>query len=293
MSRKQAPVATALFSAFALTGALTQTATAQNCPMPTASDFNVVTLATNATSDLYGGAETGNYGVVQIAVAPDGKVFIAKMCSGNIQVYHPTTSNPGVTVDAGTVPTDCNNEDGLLGIILDPEFATNKWVYVFHTDAASEPAYGGNANNPARNTDARTHLLTRYTYDSSAAPGEQLTNPKLLLRVPRIVDDRPYHAAGGLDITPDRILIIGTGDDTNPHGGGAHCPQNNGFGPIWHPNAGCDAQRTSGNSNDLRGKILRIRVIPFPDTETPEPGIGSTYNIPAGNLWEFMSYASA
>ncbi len=285
MSRLQAPAATALLSAFALGGALTQTATAQSCPMPTAADFNVVTLADNATQDLYGGGrESGNYGVVQIAVANDGKVFIAKMCSGDIQVYTPSGANPSPTVRAGTVPTSCNNEDGLLGIVLDPDFATNGWIYAFHTDAASENF----SNTALRNTDARAHLLTRYTYVHTASEGNRLTNPKTILRMPRILDDRPYHAAGGLDITSDGILVIGTGDDTNPHSGGSHCPQNAGFGPTWYNDPGCDAQKTSGNSNDLRGKLLRIKTISFPDSVTPEPGIGTTYDIPAGNLWEYI-----
>lgn len=279
------PVLPALMTALAIGGAFTQRAEAQSCPEPTATDFNVVTLANNAEEDLFGdGREFGNYGVVQMAVAPDGKVFIGKMCSGDVQVYTPTGNLPATTVRAGTVPTDCNNEDGLLGIVLDPGFETNNWIYVFHTDVDSEDF----SNNDARNTDARAHMLTRYTYDGSASAGNRLTNPKVILRMPRILDDRPYHAAGGIDITSDGVLVIGTGDDTNPHGGGSNCQQNAGFGPVWYNDPGCDAQRSSSNTNDLRGKLLRIRPLAFPDSETPDPGIGSTYKIPPGNLWEFI-----
>ena len=51
---------------------------------------------------------------------------------------------------------------------------------------------------------------------------------------------------------------------------------NNGFAPL-NDVAGheqYDARRTSGNTNDLRGKILRIKV--------KEDG---TYSIPEGNLF--------
>ncbi len=261
------------------------------CPDPVAGDFRLVTLANNANNDLYGNSngvhgnnESGSYGVVAMDVAPDGKVFIAKMCTGDIMVYTPTETNPATTVRAGTVPTKCNNEDGLLGVAVDPSYPTTGWIYAFHTDAASVDF----SNVAARNTDARLHTLTRYTYVHSNAPGSRLTNPKVILQFPRIVDDRAYHAAGGIDITPDGVMVIGTGDDTNPHGSG-HCPQNNGFGPTWSPDPGCDGQRSSANTNDLRGKLLRIRPIPFPDTETPAPGLGTTYNVPPGNLWEFIN----
>src|SRR4029453_14112670 len=44
-----------------------------------------------------------------------------------------------------------------------------------------------------------------------------------------------------------------------------------------------DAQRTSGNTNDLNGKILRIIPMEVP---LGPPGVGTTYNIPAGNLFD-------
>jgi cytochrome c len=258
---------------------------AQSCPMPTASDFRIDTLANNATGDLYegstaNGGENGNYGVVQIAVAPNGKVFIAKMCSGQIRVYRPGVGGPATaTIRAGTVPTRCDNEDGLLGVVVDRNFMTNRWIYVFHTDA----------NWPTTPADAdtgRAHVLTRYTYDSTAAAGSQLTNPKIILRFERMIDSRAYHAAGGLDMGSDGVMVIGTGDDTSPHSG--ECSNNN-AAPILYTNRGCDAQKSSSNSASLRGKLLRIMPIAFADNQTPAPGIGSTYNIPPGNLWELIN----
>ena len=137
-------VATVFGAALAASGfLLPQVAQAQSCPMPTAEDFRIDTLANNATNDLYGGVESGNYGVVQIAVAPNGKVFIAKMCSGEIRVYRPGAGGADTpTLHAGTVPTHCDNEDGLLGVVLDRNFASNGWLYVFHAgaDYATAPA---------------------------------------------------------------------------------------------------------------------------------------------------------
>lgn len=77
------------------------------------------------------------------------------------------------------------------------------------------------------------------------------------------------HAGGDMLFDEDGNLILATGDNTNPF-------QSNGFTPI-DEQAGrknFDAQRTSGNTNDLRGKVLRI-------TPLEEGG----YTIPEGNLF--------
>jgi cytochrome c len=295
-----------LVIALAATALLPGSAQAQTCPDPVAADFRVDTLSYNDTAtfahvaatggidtlpggrrrgDLYennnaNGGESGSYGVVQIATAPDGKVFVGKMCSGQVRVWLPSRGLRSRTIWAGTVPTRCNNEDGLLGIVLAPDFAVTKWIYVFHTDPNWPTA-------PASADTGRAHMLTRYTYDSTATPGEQLKSPKRILRFERMIDDRAYHAAGGLDMAADGTLVIGTGDDTNPHDATQHCGQN--YAPILWNDRGCDAQKSSSNTASLRGKLLRIKPIPFSDANTPEPGLNSTYTVPVGNLWEKIS----
>jgi glucose/arabinose dehydrogenase len=77
------------------------------------------------------------------------------------------------------------------------------------------------------------------------------------------------HEGGSLAFGPGGELYLSTGDNTNPF-------ESQGFDPI-DERAGrviYDAQRSAGNTNDLRGKILRI--VPQPD---------GTYTIPAGNLF--------
>lgn len=64
-------------------------------------------------------------------------------------------------------------------------------------------------------------------------------------------------------------LYLSTGDDINPFG-------NDGYGALdGRPGrAGWDGRSTSSNTNDLRGKVLRIK---------PRPEGG--YDIPEGNLF--------
>jgi len=235
------------------------------CHEPTASEFKAVVL-----SDIHMGLDetplSGSYGPVQIAVAPDGRVFIAKMKTGEIRVFDPTGAIPQTVTLVGTIPTWFSTEDGLLGIALSPNFATDHWLYAFYSDPCGEKC----AN--------RAVELARFNLANNT-----LANKKVILRIPRAQDD-DHHAAGGLSFSDDGILVIGTGDNTDPHDG-----TNGGYGPINAGRAAGDAQKSASNTNDLRGKVLRIKPITFADAQTPTPGIGTTYDIPPGNLWEVIN----
>ncbi|EFH30693.1 glycosyl hydrolase, partial [Streptomyces pristinaespiralis ATCC 25486] len=65
-------------------------------------------------------------------------------------------------------------------------------------------------------------------------------------------------------------LYLSTGDDSNPFASDGYTPMDDrpGRNPAY------DARRTSGNTNDLRGKILRIKV-----------EADGSYSVPEGNLF--------
>jgi cytochrome c len=216
---------------------------AQTCPEPDSSDFRKVTLV-----------DTGQLNMaVHLAVAPDGRVFIAEMASGNIKVFKPDVAGGrGQLLTSGTLPVRYNREDGLLGIALHPKFSENNWLFAFHTPSGQY-----------------AHELARFTLD-----GDRLdTSSKVvILRFDRQQDGR-YHAGGGLAFDDAGNLVIGTGDDTNPSG-----PPNSGYGALYWRDPSKDAQRTAANSNDLRGKVLRIHPVAVPVD-------GKFYTIPEGNLF--------
>ena len=252
---------------------------AQTCTEPTGSSFRVVTLvppATSGSTAATGLADgSGAYGPVQMGIAKDGRVFVAKMQTGQVVVYKPST--PNVTSAVGQIATYANTEDGVLGMALDNNFMTNKWIYVFYSDPC-----GLNCTN-------RAMELARFTLDTTVAGTTtglgQLTKKKIILRFPREKNDN-HHAAGGLAFDANGVLVIGTGDNTDPHNS-----NNAGFGPIYTPTVNADAQRTSANTNDLRGKLLRIKPLAIADGDTTKGGmttngIDVTYSIPVGNLWE-------
>ncbi|MGW4466211.1 ThuA domain-containing protein [Micromonospora sp. NPDC004704] len=181
-----------------------------------------------------------------------------------------STDALGNTKLAATIPVYTHDEDGLQGIAADPDFATNRWVYVYYAPVlASTPA--GDA--PSNGTDADFarweghNQLSRLTVRADGTI--DLASEKKLLQVP-VDRGMCCHVGGDLDFDARGNLYLTTGDDTQPWSSSGYTPIDERDGFTW----AFDAQRTSGNTNDLRGKLLRIH-----------PEVDGTYTVPAGNLF--------
>ena len=140
-------------------------------------------------------------------------------------------------------------EDGLLGVATDPDFANNNWIYFYYAVAGVK-----NVN----------HLVRFELKDQELVQSSK----KVLLEVPT---QRTYccHSAGYITFGSDRYLYLAIGDNTNAEEIEGHTPIDERPGRELS-----DDQGTTANSNDLRGKILRIK-----------PEANGTYSIPDGNLF--------
>ncbi len=231
---------------------------AQTCTKPATADWQKVTL-------VDGNSPMKLDQPVKMSILPDGRVFVCEMWSGKIKLFTP---NSGLTeVGSITVYSDAV-ENGLLGIAVDPKFATNNWVYVMYSRKLS----GANFSAGDGGVSPHEHVLARMTFANG-----KLGNAKDILTFRR---QSKRHAAGGLSFniaTGD--LYIPTGDDVYPLVATTY------WGGRNETNAYLCDLATAANTNDLRGKTLRIKPLPFADTETPAPGVGTTYSIPEGNLF--------
>ena len=185
----------------------------------------------------------------ELAVAPDGRVFFLER-TGKVRVWLPASQT---TVTAATLSVDITGNHGLLGLALDPRFASNGFVYLYYSPSTP-------------NVDR----LSRFT-----ATGNQLGSERVMLEFP--AQRQCCHEGGTVAFGPDGNLYLGTGDNTNESGTSGYTPIDERSG-----RASWDAQRSAANSKDLRGKILRIH---------PESDGG--YTIPAENLFSSAASGKA
>lgn len=195
---------------------------------------------------------------MDLVVLPDGRVlFIERF--GQIRIWKPDLNrtvlaaeiavhghfNPGTKGD----PDQGSWEAGLLGVGLAPEFEQTGWVYLYYSPHG----------------EAAVNRLSRFTLTGDTL---DLTTERVLLEVP-VQREVCCHEAGSLAFDAEGNLYLSTGDNTNPF-------ESDGFHPTDYRDDrfAFDAARSSGNANDLRGKILRIH---------PEPD--GSYTIPTGNLF--------
>jgi glucose/arabinose dehydrogenase len=205
---------------------------------------------------------------MSLAVLPDGRV-LHNTRNGQIRLYDPATSASPVI---STVEVYQHDEDGLQSVAIDPDFKRNKWVYLYYAPRLATPT----TDAPVTSTDPAAwdaykgyNQLSRVKLVEEPAPHLDFATEQKIMRVDV---DRGVccHVGGEIKFDGDGRLYLVTGDDTNAGGSDGYTPINE--SPTQGP--GYDAQRSSGNTNDLRGKVLRIKV-----------KADGSYRIPAGNLF--------
>jgi glucose/arabinose dehydrogenase/PKD repeat protein len=251
MSRKHRFIST-LGSLILVAGVLAAPQAASAHPI-NATDFQQVTLAKGA-------AEVGE--PMTIAVLPDRSVLHTAR-NGTLR----RTDANGTTSVVGTLSVYNHDEEGLQGVAADPGFATNRHIYLYYAPPLSTPS--GDAPSTGSDFSAwqGVNRLSRYTLNSDFTLN---TGSKVdILDVPA---DRGIccHVGGDIDFDAAGNLYLSTGDDTNPFDSGGYAP----IDERTNRNPAYDAQRTSANTNDLRGKILRIKV-----------NADGSYSIPSGNMF--------
>ncbi len=181
----------------------------------------------------------------ELEMLPDGRIIFTER-KGAVKLYLPKEERVKVLAQ---IDVHTEFEDGLMGIAKDPDFYHNQYIYMYYSPAGEEPVQ---------------HLSRFKLLGDSLL----LSSEKIVLKVP-VQRETCCHTAGSIEFEPDGLLYLSTGDDTNPFASDGYAPIDERPGrSSW------DAQGTSANTNDLRGKILRIK-----------PEADGTYSIPDGNLF--------
>ena len=196
----------------------------------------------------------------EMAVLPNGDVLVAQR-RGEVMLYNDQTQELTevlkLDVYSKTLNTPgVNAEEGLMGLQKDPDYANNHWIYLYYAPTG----------------DQWVNRLSRFKF----VDGKFDTDSEQVILDVDSQREICCHTGGSIAFGPDGLLYLSTGDNTTPFNEKGAKYVHSGFGPMndipGHEQY--DARRSSGNTNDLRGKILRIKV--------KEDG---SYDIPEGNLF--------
>lgn len=187
---------------------------------------------------------------MELAMAKDGRVFFTEL-SGNLSVFNSKTNEHKLV---HRFPVVMKGGTGLIGITLDPDFDQNHWMYLYYSPPIEgEPIYFN---------------LSRFTVRDNNTL--DLESEKILLRVPVQINSGSHHG-GSLAFDKDKNLFLSTGDGTTPFPSDGYAPLDERKEEKYYS---MDAQRSAANTNDFKGKVLRIH-----------PEKDGTYTIPEGNMF--------
>ena len=206
---------------------------------------------------------TGLASPTAMELAPDGRIFVAEQ-GGSLRVIDNTGNllpTPFVTVTV-----DSSGERGLIGVTLDPAFASDHFVYVYYT-----------ATTPVVH-----NRISRFTDNGNlAVPGSEVD---LLDLDP--LSTAANHNGGGLHFGLDGKLYVGVGENAN---GSNAQTLGNLLGKMLRINADGSIPTDNPFFNTATGKNRAIWALGLrnPFTFGVQPGTGRIFIDDVGqNTWE-------
>jgi glucose/arabinose dehydrogenase len=132
-----------------------------------------------------------------MAFAPDGRLFVAQQ-NGQLRVI--SNANPPALLSTPflTVPVSSSGERGLLGIAFHPNFATNRFVYIYYT-----------ATTPAIH-----NRVSRFTASTTNPNVAQAGSEVVILELNNL-SSATNHNGGAMHFGPDGMLYIAVGENAN------------------------------------------------------------------------------
>ena len=194
----------------------------------------------------------------EMAILPNNDVIISQR-RGEVMLYKADTKElkqiAFLDVYSKT-SSAANAEEGLMGLQKDPDFETNHWIYLFYAPTG----------------DKWVNRLSRFKFENDVL---DMKSEQVILDVDS-QREICCHTGGSIAFGPDKLLYLSTGDNTTPFNEKGVKYTSKSYAPLndipGHEQY--DARRSSGNTNDLRGKIIRIKM-----------NADGSYSIPDGNLF--------
>jgi glucose/arabinose dehydrogenase len=191
---------------------------------------------------------------IAMAIAPDGRIFVAEQ-NGAIRIVKNDAllPRPFAKLDTNTI-----SESGLIGIALDPNFASNHYVYVQYTTSP----FGGAALH---------NRISRFTANGDVVVAG---SEKVLYELDN--HTASFHMGGAVHFGGDGKLYFTTGDN----GTREQVPSlSNTFGKILRINRDGSIPSDNPFYSQASGKYRAIWAIGFrnPYTFAVQPGTGRIF----------------
>jgi glucose/arabinose dehydrogenase len=177
------------------------------------------------------------------AFMPGGRMLIASK-TGTLNVFANGALEPALTLSNA-----CDNsERGLLGVAVDPEFASNQFIYLYYTAKNS-------TNCETKQDLVPVNRVSRFVFNENSV--EVSSETILIDNIPSFAGN---HNAGDVQFGKDGYLYISTGDG----------------GCDYTEESGCAGGNAIAKSNNhLLGKILRMTRDGGIPADNPFRGSGS------------------
>ena len=205
-------------------------------------------------------------------IAPDGRVFVLQQ-DGSVRVIK---NGSLLATPFATVPTTQNGERGLLGIAFDPNYATNRKVYLYYTATEN----GNNFNK----------VVSVVAVPNN--PDVALSGETEIIRLNNL-SGATNHNGGAIHFGTDGKLYIGVGENANPANSQT---LNNLLGKVLRINTDGSIPTDNPFFNTATGvnRAIWAMGVRNPYTFAVQPGTGAIYINDVGqNTWEEINVGLA
>ena len=166
-----------------------------------------------------------------LAFTPDGRLVIAAR-AGNLRIYKNGALQPNAALTIAFSKLCTNEERGLLGLAVDPSFASNHYIYLYYTFNKFGDCATSGPNTPV-------NRVSRFTLSDNdvADPASEL------VLIDNIPSPTGMHNAGDVQFGKDGNLYVTVGDGSCDFRGDSGC------GPL---------NDAAQDLSALTGKVLRV-----------------------------------